>query len=215
MFNELREKLASIWAGQKEALRARVFGVNNERLDLIMDTFYKLDPNQRNIAVGVGVGSLAGFIVLIFVLYFTQVSSLQKELNRSLFALRNLQEAKLVDEFEGERLEKLVAFVESRTGGFSAKPFFEKLSKDVKVKIASINERAVDLDPKNPLAKSIKSIQVDIAISKISIPRLLKFLSELEKARHLLRVQDLKVTGLYGDRLYFEAEILVRGYVKI
>ena len=76
MFDEAQEKIASLWSSQKEILRARVFGSNNERLDYLMDTFYKLTPKQRNAAVGVGLGTIGGLIALTFVLFFTQVNGL-------------------------------------------------------------------------------------------------------------------------------------------
>ena len=55
-------------------------------------------------------------------------------------------------------------------------------------------------------------LNIQIKIPKMSIPRMLEFLSAVEQSNNLLRVQDLKITGEYGNRLYFDVNAVVRGY---
>ncbi len=215
MFVEAKDRFLQFFTSQIDTIKNKVFGVNNERLDFVIDSFYKLNPSQRNgLILGV-VGGVSFVVCLVLFLFFSQVTSLKKELDESVFALRELEEAKLEEAQVSKNFEKLTNLISSKTKGFNVKPFFEKVSKDLKVDISGLNVRNVDMNPQNPLSDKMKEVQVELRISKVSIPRLLKFLTEVEKSNHFLRVQDMKITGLYGNKLFFDTNILVRGYITI
>jgi len=75
-------------------LKRRLFGANNETLDFIMDSFYKLSAEQR---LGAIIGGSVFAVMLIggiFIFYFSQVGSLENELNHSFNALHELRTKK-------------------------------------------------------------------------------------------------------------------------
>ena len=68
------------WDSVTREIQGRVFGANNERLDLLMDTFNRLNEKQRSMAIGgAGLGIFL-FISLAIALYLSSVTSLQKDL---------------------------------------------------------------------------------------------------------------------------------------
>ncbi len=210
--SEAKDRLSSGVRGITQIVRQKIFGVNNEHIDFVMDSFYKLDPTQRNAAIGVLVGLISTFVVGAFSLYFLQVAALENDLNEVFLALNRVKALKADAAVANGRFDKLVGVVAHKTKGLVFKPYFEKISRDLNMEIKEIREKPVDPDPNNLLAAKIEEVHVDVRITKISIPKLLDFLVRVEKDGNLVRIQNLKITGLYGDKLFFDVETIFRGY---
>lgn len=195
-----------------DKVRARLLGTNNERLDFIMDSFYKLNPSQRTGALTGLVGVIALFLLGSLGLYYARVNSLRAELESGFEALHELQSLKAVYAKEDQRFVKLVDNVTRKTRNVKAKPLFEKVAREQNVSVEGLKETKNPLSTENPLAEKMDEVRVDFSFTNISIPRLLNFLVEIEKSNALLRIQDFKVKGRYGTKLYFDADAKVRGY---
>jgi hypothetical protein len=211
LFKDLGKRITSLL----NLLKVRVFGQNNERLDFVLDSFYKLSPSQRNGVVAVGVGVLSLFVIAAVSLYFAQVSAVEGELSESFSALRELKRYKIEYQMEDKRFGKLVDTIKRKTKDLNYKPFFEKLSREKGVQIKDITEKATDMDANNPLSDKIKESRVEMRLPNISIPRLLDFLIEIEKSGHYLRIEDIKISGTYGNKFFFDTSLVIRGYTVI
>jgi len=193
-------------------IRKRMLGANNERLDFLMDSFYKLSPNQRTGVLAGMVGVICLFVLGAVGLYISQVNALKRELSGSFAALHELQSMKGSYEQENRNFEKLVDTVERRTRAVSLKPFFEKVGNELGVTLEGLNDQKSPLPADNPLSEKLQEIRVDMRMPNISIPRLMSFLVEVEKSGKYLRVADLQIRGRYGTKLYFDGQAKVRGY---
>lgn len=195
-------------------IRARLFGVNNERIDFLMDSFYKLSPGQRNGVFAIGISLISLLIFSALVLYVSEVRSLEKELSQSISSLQDLRKHKVIDDNEEARFSKLENLIKSKIRGLSFKPFFEKMIKQLNMTVRDLNEKMVDIDSVNPLSQNMKEVRIDMRISQISIPRLLHFITEVEKSGKYIRLQDIRITGQYGNKLYFDSTLVFRGYAS-
>ena len=192
--------------------RGQLLGSNNERLDYFMDSFYKLESGQRAVVIaggGVGVAVLVG---LCFALYVQQSKSLTNELNTSFKAMYELRSLYSIYSTEEQRHQKMMETIKRRTSSIRMKPFFEKIAINLGVTIDSLNEKVGNFPEENPLSQDLQPIEVEIRLSKISIPRLMNFMVEVEKSSGYLRIQDLEIRGRYGTKLYFDSQLKVRGY---
>lgn len=204
----IREKLSPLI----NRVREKIFGSHNENLDLLVDSFYKLTPPQRSAALAGGASLIVVFILFSIVLYFVQVNVLQTDLDKSMRAIATFRSLKIEDQEVSAKFDSLVEGINRKNKGFFFKPFFEKLSKTLNLEISGVSERDAPLDQTDPLGKKVKVVNVEVKLPKVSIPKLLNFIVELEKSNHLLKVQDIKVTGQYGNKLYFDAQLVIRGY---
>jgi hypothetical protein len=160
-------------------------------------------------------GAVAGIGVLIFsavVLYFTQVNALMVEMNDSFSAIHELQSMRADYKIEDERFKKTIDIVRRKTGAIKFKPFFEKKAKEIGVTLENLSDKQLNMSSENPLSERVKEVQVKFSMSKVSIPRMLNFLIEVEKSNNLLRVQDLNIKARYGTRHFFDSNIVFRGY---
>ncbi len=210
--SEVTDRFKSIFQNQFNKVKVRLFGVNNENLDFLMDTFNKLNPNQQNAVLASGVGAIFFALIFAFYFYYAQVSLLENQLAGAFKDLRDLKALKAEEAAESEIFDKLVDNITRKTKDLNLKPYFEKVSRSQNLPINNIGERSVEIDAANPLSKVMREIHVDMRLSKISIPKLLDFLTEVEKSEHYLRIQNLKITGIYGNKLFFDVDLLIRGY---
>jgi hypothetical protein len=141
-----------------------------------------------------------------------QVNALRRDLTLAFDALYDLKALNLKDGIESQRYAKLVDVIGKKTKSLNFKPFFEKISTQNKIVLKGLSERAMDIDPNNRLSDVVKEYHIEMKIAKVSIPKLLGFLVDIERSGQYLRIQNLKITGIYGNKLFFDAEILVRGY---
>ncbi|MBI2601526.1 MAG: hypothetical protein HYW48_00570 [Deltaproteobacteria bacterium] len=193
-------------------IRVRLLGPNNERLDFVMDSFYKLSPTQRNGVVAVGVGAIVFVIGIALVLYFGQVRELELELSESVSALQELKKVKSFDTNEEQRFSKLVSTISAKTRGLAFKPFFEKLSKEKNIEMKDLSEKVNPIDSANPLSETFNEVDIEMRFPQISIPRILSLVSDVEKSEHYIRLKEIKITGQYGNKLFFDTTLMFRGY---
>lgn len=193
-------------------LRRRIFGANNEKLDFVMDSFYKLSSPQRAAVLTGAVGAIGLFVLSAVLLYFSQVSRLKSDLSNSFASLHDLHALKAAYDSENKNFEKLVDTIDKRTKQLSLKPLFEKIANDLGVTLEGINDQRAPLPAENALSDRVQEVRVDMRLPNISVPRLLNFLVEIEKTNKYLRVQELIVRGRYGTKLFFDGTVKVRGY---
>ena len=209
----LRDSTQSALQNALTSIRKRAFGANNERLDFVMDSFYKLPPQQRS---GVLVG-IAGVVLLLLSLllglYFLQVGKLKDALAESFDANHELSTLRSEYQLEEKRFDSLLDLVQKKTTGVAVKPLFEKIANQQKVELEGITDQKVALPTDNPLAEKVEGVRVEFRLNKVSIPKMLRFFMEVEKSGHLLRVEELTVRERYGTKLFFDVQTKVFGYL--
>lgn len=198
--------------GSLNVVRKQFFGANNEKLDFLMDSFYKLSPPQRAGVMAGVIGVITLFVLGAIALYFSQVARLKSDLSNSFASLHELSALRQAYEQENKNFEKLVDTIDRKTKQVSLKPLFEKLANDLGVNLEGINDQRSPLSADNPLAEKVSEVRIDMRLPNISIPRLLNFLVEIEKTNKYLRVQELTVRARYGTKLFFDGQVKVRGY---
>jgi hypothetical protein len=208
---DFQERLKNQWNSLTGEVRKRFLGANNENLDLLVDSFYKLEPPQRNAVI---VGGVAGLVLVVFgflALYFAQVSSLNRELNKRFDALYEIRDLKAEYNREDRRFQGLVEAISGGAGSLRVKPFFEKIANEQGVQIEGLTETKAPLPSDNALGERFQEVKVDMRLNNISIPRLLNFILEVEKGSGFIRIQDLQIRARYGTKLFFDAQIKARG----
>ena len=211
MFEMIKEqilgKLAMLWNMAKR----RLLGSNNERLDFIMDSFYKLSPNAQNFAL-IGVGSsVALIVIIIFSIYFSQIRVLERELSEGFDAMQQIRTLSSDYNAEKERMENLVRVIDTKTNTLKPKPFLEEKANQIGVTLEGLRSEEVDMPQDSPLAPYFMAINVDFRMPKVSVPRMLKFFEEIEKSDKGLNVRNLQIRARYGDKLYFDVQARITG----
>lgn len=210
--NNFQDQILSNVIRVSDLVKRRVLGANNERLDFIMDSFYKLSPSQQTSVLGGGVGVIFLVVIGFFGLYFSQVSALEQSLDDSFAALHKMRSLSQKYEYEKSRFQELENIINRGGRGFRPKPFFESKANQAGIAITDLRSSDAEIPSDSLLSNNFKYTTVDFRLPKVSIPRLLKFMSEIEKSGKNLSIHNLVVRSRYGDRLYFETSAKVVGY---
>lgn len=191
-----------------------LFGANNERLDFLIDSFQKLKPEQQKMVYVAG-GLVAGLVVVaIGLLYVQGVHGLKQDLYDSIATGRQL--SKLQQEFVAaeQRFVEVVDSVSQKTGSISSyKNIFEDISRNVDIKLASLDEKVMQPAEMNLLFERFNEIKVNVAMDNIALPKFFKFVTQLEKSDNYLNVTHLTIRARYETKLYFDTKMAVRGYL--
>lgn len=193
-------------------LKHRILGANNERLDFVMDSFYKMEPRKKNFVLAGIVFGIVCFIAFAVFFYLAQIGALEDRLNQSFTALNTLQEQKGDYGRVNGKFNVIVRDVARRTQGLQMKPLLEKFARGLNIKIEGLSESDDAFPPDNPMSKFLQQRKIEVRLPRVSIPKLLKFLVEVEKARKFLRISDLTIRGIYGTKLYFDATAVIHWY---
>lgn len=209
---EASERLKSYFRPAMEVARRRIFGDNNERIDFLIDSFYKLTPEYQTAALAAALGSAALFLMMVFGIYFARIHTLENELNQGFQALQEVRVLGAQYKKEKANFDWVVQTVQRKTGSLRAKPFFEQMANQVGVVMEGLRSEEIPVPEDSPLAKNFVLINTEFRLPKVSIPRLLKFFSEIEKADQGMMVRDLVIRARYGDKLFFDVQARVTGY---
>lgn len=208
----IRDQFQSLVSRVVYQVRRSLFGMNNERIDFVMDSFYKLPPQQQTGVLAGAAGLLLVFVLGAFTIYFSRINALEDELNTSFDALQEIRVLNASYESELHRYQELKSLVSRNANDFKPKPYFESKSNQVGVAISDLRSQDSDIPAESALAQDFRYSQVDFRLPKVSLPRLLKFVEEVEKGNPNLIFHSLQIRTRYGDRLFFETNAKVVGY---
>ena len=205
-------KYFSTFSNFKQKFLVKVFGSNNDRLDFIIDSFYQFSPTYQKFFAGLGVLGLVGVFITIFYIYFSSLGYLQDKLYNTINGHKTL--ATLATNYyrEDARFQALLTNLSDNIRVKSLKPFFEKVARDEELNLGSLNEKIFALSDGLILAENLDGVQIDVEIDNISLPKILKYLTTIERSRNHLSVSALTIKSRYETKLYFDTKITVKGY---
>jgi hypothetical protein len=212
---DIRDQVQSAFSRVAFQVRRSLFGMNNERIDFLMDSFYKLTPQQQTgLLTGVA-GALLVFVLGAFTIYFSRINALEDELNQSFDALQEIRLLNANYDQELRRFQELKGIVSRNSADFKPKPYFESKSNQVGVQIQDLRSQDSEISGDSALANDFRYSNVEFRLPKVSLPRLLKFIEEVEKGNPSLNFHSLEVRTRYGDRLFFETNAKVIAYKAV
>ena len=122
---DVRDQFQSLVSRVIFHVRRTLFGMNNERIDFLMDSFYKLSPQQQTGLLSGVAGALLVFVLGAFTIYFSRINALEDELNSSFDALQEVRTLSANYETELKRYQELKGIVAKNSADFKPKPYFE------------------------------------------------------------------------------------------
>lgn len=197
-------------------VREAIFGKQNERIEYFMDSYFKLPPEGRTAVLAGGI-LLAVLLVVSFIgIYLSALSGLQARLDESFQAvnkLRAMQVDYAVTKRKFDDLDKRVAGVTER---LQVLTLLEEKAKSLDLQISGNNKSDKPSNEKDfikgtPLADKYKSTRSEFRVSNVSLKKIIDFVVAIESDDKMLRVSDLRIKGLYQNKLFFDASFAVDG----
>ena len=196
-------------------IKHAIFGKQNERIEFVMDSYFKLSNESRT---GIMVGGVLGAILLIASLmtaYMVGLNMLQSKLDAAFSAANQLRDLGGSYASAKAQLMDLEQKFNQANEGFVMVSVLEKKAKELNLNATGFPAQlpVTDFPANNPLSEKFQNAKVEFRVSNASIKKIVDFVVALETTPHLLRVSSLKIRGLYQDRMYFDASFEVEGTV--
>ena len=196
-------------------VRTAIFGRQNERLEFLMDSYFKLPPEGRT---GVLVGGAvfgALFLVGIVVLYLAALGSLQGRLDSAFEATNKLREAHTSHSMIKQKFTDLEQKIAAANQNLIPISVLEQKAKELGLAASGFPPQlpVTDLPVNNPLAEKYQNAKIEFRVSNVSLKKIIDFVIAIESTPHMLRVTSLKVKALYQNKLFFDATFEVEGTV--
>lgn len=197
-------------------IRNLILGRQNERIEFLMDSYFKLPPEGRTaVIVGSIVLSLLA-IVGVIAIYISALGALQEKLDQSFAStnrLRELQQSYSIVDASFKSLERQIS---AANEGLVLISVLEQKANELGLSTSGFPPQLprTDLPANNPLSKSYQNSSVEFRVSNASLKKIIEFVTAIESTPHMLRVSSLRIRALYQNKLYFDANIEVEGTVR-
>lgn len=197
-------------------IRQLILGRQNERIEFLMDSYFKLPPEGRTAVIIGGIFMSLLAIVTVISIYISALGSLQEKLDQSFAStnrLRDLQQSYSIVDASFKSLERQVA---AANEGLVLISVLEQKANELGLSTSGFPPQLprTDLHTNNPLSKSYQKASVEFRVSNASLKKIIDFVTAIESTPHMLRVSSLRIRALYQNKLYFDANIEVEGTVR-
>lgn len=196
-------------------VRQAIFGRQNERIEFLMDSYFKLPPEGRTAALvgGFFLGTL--FLIGIIALYLAALTGLQGRLDQAFEATNKLREAHTAHSINKQKFTDLEQKLQAANQGLVVISVLEQKAKELGLATSGFPPQlpVSDLPANNPLSANYQNAKVEFRVSNVSLRKIVDFVIAIESTPHMLRVSSLKVKALYQNKLFFDATFEVEGTV--
>lgn len=199
----------SRWNQIIQPIRSVIFGKQDERLEYIMDSYFKLSQEGR---VGVLIGGVVlGFFALLAMvtIYVAAIRGLHTELENSFEALNKLNDAKISYNVTKNKFNELEAKLSSANSSFSLQGFLETKAKESGLTATGFPPQipTTDLAASNPLKGRYQFAKVEFRLQNASLKKIIEYVMAVEASPHMLKATTLRIKSRYQDKLYFDATL--------
>jgi hypothetical protein len=197
-------------------LRNLVFGKQNERIEYIMDSYFKLSQEGRT-GVLLG-GGFAIFLsgILMFTLYVSLLSSLETQTTEAIDLTNQLKDLQNTHMITKQKFADLETKLDAANQNLVVIGVLEQKAKDLGLATSGFPPQlpTTELPSFNPLAEKFQNAKVEFRLSNASLKKIVDYVLAIENAPHMLKVTSLKIKALYQNKLYFDATLEVEGIVS-
>ncbi len=191
-----------------DRIKYRILGSNYERIDYLVDSFSKLSPRDRKIAVTSLVVLLVIILSLVTYSYFSSLNSFEKDLienHKVLSQIMNLSgDYTAID--QGYR--SFVDRVRRVKRNFNVKSFINTIGNRKKLRLDFDDVRGGGTLPMAMKDDFFEKV-VKVSINKISLKQLVDFLKQIESSRKYLKIKYLELDKRYDNKQYFRVNFNV------
>ncbi|MEN9825673.1 MAG: hypothetical protein RI953_1418 [Pseudomonadota bacterium] len=197
-------------------VREIIFGKQNERIEYFMDSYFKL-PSEGRTAVVAGAFIVAGLTVFGFIgLYLSALSSLQSKLDQSFQAVNKLRAKQVEYAVTKRKFDELDKRISNVTSSLQILSLLEEKAKSLDLQISGNTKTDKASSEKDfikgtLLAEKYKSTRSEFRVSNVSLKKIIDFVVAIESDDKMLRVSDLRIKGLYQNKIYFDATFAIDG----
>lgn len=196
-------------------LRHIILGRQNERIEFLMDSYFKLSPEGRTAVIVGGILASILFVILVIATYIMALGGLQTRLDEAFAATNKLRELQQTHAIVDASFKSLEQQINAANEGLAVIPVLEQKANELGLTASGFPPQLpqTDLPATNPLSKTFQNAKVEFRLANAPLKKIIDLVVAIESTPHLLRVTSLRIRALYQNKLYFDANLEVEGVV--
>lgn len=203
--------------GWAQPIRDVVFGVQNERIEALIDNFFRLTPEMRTIVTGVSIGMAVLVFVFSIVFYFFTLSYLDRDLSDSFQALQDLQNLQLEHNRSRQSFDSLKKVIDESTKNFIFITYIDEQSQKMGFKAQGFPAQPprTSFPSDHPFSASYQMEEVTFTVSEISLKQLVEYLVSLMSVSPFMVLKTLQLRVSLTNSSFLNAKIGLETIVPV
>jgi len=197
------------------SLKLFIFGENNQRLEYLIESFYRLNHERRSIIIISSILSGITIFILSIIIYIIGLFSLQSNLNSAYNNSNTLKEFKAPYMALQGSFDELIHGIRSSNMNLSLVSLLEQKAKDLGVQTSHFPSKPLitKFTGQNPLVDLFQKESVDFKISGTSLKKIMEYINIIEQMPNKLRVTKFRLLSITEAKLYFDVLLTVEALV--
>jgi hypothetical protein len=202
------------WA---KSVKNFVFGPQNERIEYLIDNFFRLTPESRAALALSGVVALVVMCCLIVVGYFSILKKFDNYLDESYTALQNLQVLQYQHARSKGSFSQLKNMIDSSTRNFVFITYVDQKSKELGLEATNFPAQPprTSFPANHPLYGSYQIEDLTFDVTGISLKQLVDYLVILQSVSPFMALKTLRMRSSLQSKSFLDVRVGLQAIVPM
>ncbi len=200
-----------------QTIRVIIFGENNNRLDFLIEYFYRLNHERRSLIIVTSIITGVVIFVLTILLYIIGLFSLQGKLNSAYSNANTLKEFKPLYMAVQGSFNELVNGLKSANSSLSLVSILDQKAKDIGIQVSGFPAKPVvsKFSSQSPFVDHFQKVSVDFKLNGVSLKKMMEYINTIEQMPNKLKVSKFHLLSITEAKLYFDVLLTVDGLIPL
>jgi hypothetical protein len=197
------------------SLKLFIFGENNQRLEYLIESFYRLNHERRSIIIISSVFSGVTIFILSIIIYIIGLFLLQSNLNSAYNNSNTLKEFKAPYMAIQGNFDELINGIKSSNSNLSLASLLEQKAKDLGIQTSHFPSKPLitKFTGQSSLVDLFQKESIDFKISGASLKKIMEYINIIEQMPNKLRVTKFRLLSITEAKLYFDVLLTVEALI--
>ncbi|APJ03000.1 hypothetical protein [Silvanigrella aquatica] len=198
-----------------QSTKTFIFGENNQRLDYLIENFYRLNHERRSLIILASIATGVIFFGLSILFYLIGLFSLQSNLNSAYSNTYSLKELKAPYMAIQGNFDELVNGIKSSNDNLNLNSLLDQKAKELGIQASNFPSKPTitKFTSQSPLAEQFQKESIDFKLTGVSLKKTMEYLNAIEQMPNKLRVAKFRILSITDAKLYFDVLLTVEGLI--
>jgi hypothetical protein len=170
--------------------RTFIFGENNNRLDYLIENFYRLNHERRSMIIVASIATGVALFIITILLYVVGLFSLQGKLNAAYSNTNALKEFKAPYMAVQGSFDELVNGLKSANSNLSLVSVLDQKAKDLGIQTSGFPAKPLvtKFPSQSPFADQFQKVSVDFKLTGVSLKKMMEYINAIEQMPNKLKI---------------------------
>ncbi len=200
-----------------QTIRTFIFGENNNRLDYLIEYFYRFNHERRSLIIVGSIVTGTVLFILTILTYIIGLFSLQENLNSAYSNTNALKEFKAPYMAVHLSFDELVNGIKSANSNLSLVSILDQKAKDIGIQASGFPAKPLvsKFSSQSSFVDHFQKVSVDFKLTGVSLKKMMEYINVIEQMPNKLKVSKFHLLSITEAKLYFDVLLTVDGLIPL